>query len=70
MKLIQPNCRIQFTADDIDFITKTLSKSQDEKSVLISLLSDNETRDFILDDEKLFHALLEYRGCLQVSNRF
>src|SRR5688572_396148 len=70
MKLIQPNCRIQFTAEDIEFITKTLSKSHDEKSVLVSLLSDNDTRDLILDDEKLFHALIEYRGCLQVSNRF
>jgi hypothetical protein len=70
MKLIQANCRIQFTAGDVDFITNTLSKSPDDKSVLVNLLSDCETRDLILDDEKLFHALLEFRGCLQVSNRF
>lgn len=69
MKLIQPNCRIQFTAADIDFITQTLSKSVDDRTVLIQLLSDCETRDLILDDEKLFHALIEFRGCLQVSNR-
>lgn len=70
MKLIQANCRIQFTAADIDFITATLSKPGDDKSVLTQLLGDSETRDLILDDEKLFHALLEFRGCLQVSNRF
>ena len=70
MKLIQPNCRIQFTAADIDFITATLSKAGDDKSILVNLLADSETRDLILDDEKLFHALLEFRGCLRVSNRF
>jgi hypothetical protein len=70
MKLIQPNCRIQFTAADIDFIAATLSKSGDDKTFLVNLLADSETRDLILDDEKLFHALLEFRGCLQVSNRF
>jgi hypothetical protein len=43
MKMIQPNCRVQFAAEDIDLI---------------------------LDDEALFHALLERRGCLRVSTRF
>lgn len=70
MKLIQPNCRIQFTADDLDFIAITLSKAEDERPIVVQLLSDNDTRDFILDDEKLFLALLEHRGCLRVSNRF
>ena len=69
MKLIQPNCRIQFTADDLDFISNTLANSTGDRNVLVELLSDNETRDLILDDEKLFHALLELRGCLRVSNR-
>jgi hypothetical protein len=69
MKLIQPNCRIQFTADDLDFISTTLSKSTDERPIVVQLLSDCETRDLILDDEKLFHALLEQRICLRVSNR-
>ena len=70
MKLIQANCRIQFTAEDLDFIAATLSKSTDDRPVLTQLLSDCDTRDLILDDEKLFHALLEHRGCLRVSNRF
>jgi hypothetical protein len=69
MKLIQPNCRIQFTAEDLDFISTTLANSSGGRDVLGELLSDNETRDLILDDEKLFQALLELRGCLRVSNR-
>jgi len=70
MKLIQPNCRIQFTAEDVDFVSDTLSKSEGDRTVITNLLSDAETRDLILDDEKLFHALIESRGCLRVSNRF
>jgi len=69
MKLIQPNCRIQFTADDLQFISDTLSRTLGDRSVLIELLSDPETRDAILDDEDLFNAILEHRGCLRVSNR-
>jgi hypothetical protein len=69
MKLIQPNCHVQFTADDLDFITETLTRKPGDRSVLLDLLSDSETRDSILDDEKLFTALIEHRGCLRVSNR-
>lgn len=69
MKLIQPNCRIQFTADDLDFIANTLTQSKNQRISVLQLLSDPETRDSILDDDQLFHALLEHRGCLRVSNR-
>src|SRR5205823_5956463 len=37
---------------------------------LVKLLADEESRDLILDDEALFHALLERRGCLRVTSRF
>jgi hypothetical protein len=37
---------------------------------LTKLLADEGSRDLILDDEALFHALLERRGCLRVSTRF
>ena len=70
MKLIQPNCRIQFTADDLDFIAETLGKSPEERHALMQLLSDAESRDHILDDDHLFRAILEQRGCLRISNRF
>jgi hypothetical protein len=36
----------------------------------VKLLADEESRDLILDDEALLHALLERRGCLRVSSRF
>lgn len=70
MKVIQPNCRIQFTAEDIDFIVSTLGHARNNRECLIQLLTDLETRDVILDDEALFHALLEARGCLRVSSHF
>ncbi len=70
MLLIKPNCRIQFTADDLDFIANILDRRSPDHHVLIELLSDQESRDMILDDEQLFRALLENRGCLRVSNRF
>lgn len=70
MKVIQPNCRIQFTAEDIDFITTVLGIKTAGADSLVKLLTDTETRDLILDDEALFHALLEQRGCLRVSHHF
>jgi len=68
MKVIQPNCRIQFTAQDIDFIVQVLGKKTGDAQCLIRLLADEETRDEILDDEALFRAFLEFRGCLRVSH--
>jgi hypothetical protein len=70
MKVIQPNCRVQFTAQDIDFILEVLGRRIGTSDCLVKLLADEESRDLILDDEALFHALLERRGCLQVSSRF
>jgi hypothetical protein len=70
MKVIQPNCRIQFTAEDIDFILSVLGRKQGGAPGLVELLADEETRDMVLDDEELFRALLEQRRCLQVSNHF
>src|SRR5258705_2943221 len=70
MKMIQPNCRVQFAAEDIDFILSVLGAKIETAECLTKLLADEETRDLILDDEALFHALLERRGCLQVSSHF
>ncbi|MGD0816101.1 MAG: hypothetical protein ABSA83_21115 [Verrucomicrobiota bacterium] len=67
MRVIHANCRAQFTAGDMDFITAVLGKKKESSGFLVSLLSDVETRDLILDDETLFRALLEQRGCLRVS---
>src|SRR5438034_5135303 len=70
MKMIQPNCRIQFAAEDIDFILSVLGAKIGTAECLIKLLADEESRDLILDDEALLHALLERHGCLRVSSRF
>jgi hypothetical protein len=70
MKVIQPNCRIQFTAEDIDFIVRNLGDEGGKGDALVRLLTDEDARDEILDDEVLFRALLEHRGCLRVSHRF
>ena len=70
MKMIQPNCRVQFAAEDVDFILSVLGRKIGNAECLIKLLSDEDSRDLILDDDALFHALLERRGCLRVSSRF
>ncbi len=70
MKVIQPNCRVQFAAEDVQFILSVLGGKIGNAECLIKLLSDEESRDLILDDEALLHALLERRGCLRVSSHF
>jgi hypothetical protein len=67
MKVIQANCRVQFTANDVDYILSVLGKKMGAAESLVSLLADPETRDLILDDDLLFRALLEQGGCLRVS---
>ncbi len=70
MKLVQPKCRVQFAAQDIDFVLAILGKRLGTADCLVRLLSDEESRDQILDDDALFHALLERGGCLRVSTQF
>lgn len=70
MKMIQPNCRVQFAAEDIEFIVAVLGNRTGDAECLIKLLTDEESRDAILDDEQLYRALLEHRGCLRVSTHF
>ena len=68
MNVIKPNCRVQFTAQDIDFIVSILGPKTRDASCVVQLLTDEATRDLILDDEALYQAFLEQRGCLQVSD--
>jgi hypothetical protein len=70
MMMIRPNCRAQFAAEDIDFILSVLGRKIGTAECLVRLLADEESRDLILDDEALLHALLERPGCLRVSSRF
>jgi len=68
--MIQPNCRVQFAAEDIEFILTVLGRRIGTAECLVKLLADEESRDLILDDEALLHALLERHGWLRVSSRF
>src|SRR5438876_10174135 len=70
MNVIQPNCRVQFTAEDIEFIISVLGTGNRSAESLVRLLADEEARDLILDDGSLFQALLDQRGCLRVITHF
>jgi hypothetical protein len=58
LKVIQPNCRVQFAAEDVAFVLSVLGAKLGDAECLIRLLADEETRDQILDDPALLHALL------------
>ena len=70
MILIKPNCRVQFTAEDVNFILRVLGTKIDTAECLVRLLADEDTRDPILDDDALFRAILELRHCLGISAHF
>jgi hypothetical protein len=70
MKVIQPNCRVQFAAEDVAFVLSVLGAKLGDSECLIRLLADEDSRDQILDDPALLHALLERGGCLRVSSHF
>ncbi len=67
MKVIQPNCRIQFTAEDVAFIVTTLRKGDEQTQLIRDLLTDPHARDLMLEDEQLYRAVLEDSACLQIS---
>ena len=68
--MIKPNCRVQFAAQDVEFILSVLGGKLGGSDCLVRLLADENTRDLILDDEALFQALLERGGCLRVTSHF
>lgn len=70
LNVIQPNSRVQFTAEDIDFVLSVLRHKAGDAECLTRLLADEEARDLILDDEALLRAVLERRDCLRVSTHF
>ncbi len=68
--MIQANCRNQFTADDFTFVVQVLAKSPRDAVSLVSLLSDEEERDAILDHDLIYESLVDSTGCLRVSSAF
>ena len=65
--MIQANCRERFTADDFDFVVRTLSKSERDGVNLVNLLTDAEARDAILDDPRLVQSVLADDAPLRIS---
>src|SRR5688500_7919776 len=71
MKVIRANCRYQFTPADYEFIAGILpmGPSPDPRR-LLRLLEDGDSFDVLLDDPRLYRAVLDLKGCLKVSLRF
>jgi len=65
--MIRANCRDRFTAEDFSFIVAALGKSRADSISLTELLSDQDTRDAILDHELLFQAILSSTAQLSIS---
>ena len=65
--MITANSRVRLTAEDFDFIVRTLSIKESDRISLGSLLTDEEARDEILDHEALVHAILESSDRLNIS---
>lgn len=72
MKVIRPNCRAQFTPADYDFVGSilTLPDREDKTQRIFRLCKDPESMDIMLDNPRLFRALLDLRSCLTVSMHF
>jgi hypothetical protein len=71
MKVIRANCRYQFTPADYEFIAGVLPMGPvPDPRRLLKLLEDGDSFDVLLDDPRLFRAVLDLKGCLKVSLRF
>jgi hypothetical protein len=68
--MIKANCRDRFTAEDFNFVVKTLGKSQRDGVSLTELLTDAEARDLILDHGALMDAVLSSEAHLSISPQF
>jgi hypothetical protein len=65
--MITANCRARFTAEDFDFVVKTLGKSPRDSVSLQDLLTDSDIRDVILDHDYLFETILSSVSSLSIS---
>jgi hypothetical protein len=65
--MIHANCRMRLTAEDFSYIVEILSKTQADQVSLVKLLTDEDTRDAILDHENLAQAILESPERLPIS---
>jgi len=69
MHVVQPCCRARLTAEDLELVRSILATEDKQRQNLDRLLTEEETRDLVLDHPALVRALLEARTCLPVSTR-
>jgi hypothetical protein len=65
--MIHANCRARFTADDFDFIVRSLAHSPRDAVSLQRLLVDADARDEILEHDALAAAILDSADSLRIS---
>lgn len=65
--MIHANCRARLTADDFEFIVRSLSHSPESAVSLQELLLDPETRDQILEHDALAAAIFDSTDPLKIS---
>lgn len=70
MPMIRPNCRQRFTPSDYRFLSAALFDSVDRDALWRYIVEDPDHLDDLLDKPDLYKALLELRGCVEVSMPF
>jgi len=65
--MIKANARARLTAEDFDFVVRSLSRHQENAVALADLLIDEEMRDSILDHDVLVQSLFSVERQLRVS---
>ncbi|GAB4166812.1 MAG: hypothetical protein Fur0032_04480 [Terrimicrobiaceae bacterium] len=68
--MITANCRLRMTAEDFDFVVEVLPRTEGDRVSLVSLLTDEETRDSVLDCERLADVILDSTAPLKISPQF
>jgi hypothetical protein len=68
--VLKSNLRDRFTADDFEFVVKTLARDRQQAVSLVDLLADEHTRDAVLDLDAVYQSIIDGTGCLKVSTAF
>lgn len=68
--MIQANCRARLTPGDLEFLVAALTRRSGERVAIEALTTDPEGLDRLLDEPRLFRALLEAPSLLRVSPWF
>lgn len=68
--MIHANCRVRLTAEDFLFVVRVLSKTESDRVSLVELLTEEETRDSILDHEALAEAIINSPERIPISPQF